>query len=147
MKQIFNKKILILLIVAILIIIGTLSINKLISTASFNITKETNNIENISYDKETSVNIEKSNLISNYFPNDITEIRLINYLSDYSNPTTYTIKDNEKIKEFIQLFTNSNWSEYANSNSENLKPIWKVIVDGSTTITFNMMRYSKRKYL
>lgn len=146
MKQILNKKILILLLVATLIIIVALSINNLISKANSNITKETGNIESISYNKETSVNIEKNNLISNYFPDDITEIRLINYLSDSSNPTTYTIKDIEKIKEFIKLFTNSTWTEYIAPNSENLKPIWKVIANGSTTTTFNMMRYSKRKY-
>lgn len=140
MKKIFNKRNVILLLTIILIIIisfisGQFLIGKLITTN----TKETSNIEdNILNNEESTLNIEKNNTISEFFPNDITEITLVNYLSDLTNPTTYTINDIENMKEFIELFTNSTWKE-DKSDYSNSTTFCKITIKGSTNTTFNML--------
>lgn len=137
-----SKKGLILSIIIILIIIISFIIGYLIlNNIEKNKTKEVSNNEQIkSYQEKDVLNIEKNNTISNYFPDDITEITLVNYLSDSSNPTTYVINDIEKMKEFTDLFTTVTWSEYDAKYSNNLQPTWKVTIKGSTITTFNMIR-------
>lgn len=134
-----KKLIFILFIVVFIIVISFLIGNTLMN--KFIVSKEkthTNaNIEQSIENNNNVLNISKSNEISLSFPEDITEIKLVNYLSDSSNPTTYTINDIEKMKDFIQLFTSSTWIE-DNTSYNNFTTFWKITIKGSTITTFNM---------
>lgn len=60
--------------------------------------------------EEKVLNISKTNYkISEYFPKNISKIVLTNYLSDTLEPTTYTIEDYSKMKEFTDLLFSTNW--------------------------------------
>lgn len=53
----------------------------------------------------------KTNEISKYIPNNITDIILINNMSDQNSPTTYHITEIQQIEKFINLFTKTHWDE------------------------------------
>ena len=105
--------------------------------------------------EEKVLNISQTNYkISEYFPKNISKIVLTNYLSDASNPTTYTIEEYNKMKEFTDLFFQTNWKDDTTHYDEewlssdeaqayfNRKPNWKIDFIGDTEITFNMMGLS-----
>ncbi len=113
-------------------------------------TKETLSNENLYNDIENTVisektlNIEKNSAISKYIPNDITEISIVKFFSYNPNATPYTITDIEKIKKFIELFTGFTWTEIDKQSYSIIEH--KIIITGSTTTNFNMMRISRRKW-
>lgn len=105
--------------------------------------------------EEKVLNISQTNYkISEYFPKNISKIILTNYLSDTLEPTTYTIEDYSKMKEFTDLFFSTNWKEDTTHYNEewlksdeaqayfNRKPNWKIDFIGDTEVSFNMMGLS-----
>lgn len=73
----------------------------------------------------------KTNEISKYIPNNITDIILINYMSDLANPTTYYITEIEQIEKFMNLFTKTHWNERQDAKYDTFDDaLWEIHIVG-----------------
>lgn len=118
------------LVISILLIVGGFYLCKILAKEnSIDVSKD--EVDHVEINK--SYNIAKTNAISQYIPKNITEVNLINYMSDKDNPTTYIISEISEIERFMNLLLKQNWQEVDKSERANMEGyFWKISIKGDT---------------
>ena len=139
----YNKKYLISISSMIILVVIVIAI---VITLPSSIDGQKNNstqLENLQTNETNIVetyNVTNSNEISKYIPKNIKEITIINYLSDKNNPTTLSLKQVDKIKEYTDLLFKTNWDFAEKSETNNLivGEYYEIKIIGDTELVLNM---------
>ncbi|MCI8397699.1 MAG: hypothetical protein HFJ52_08915 [Clostridia bacterium] len=137
-----NKKILFIILIIILVCV----ISFIITLQFLNLFENHTDENVIAYQNAIRENDDQisslSEIFNDFFPNNVKEIIVTNYFSDSDNPSILSINNDNKIRDFSELFFNTSWQEDNSNSNASINPSHPnctIKFIGDTTITFDMI--------